>query len=190
MVGPDKVYWIGITESEEAWQRATSDRFDDYLVVGGHAPASTFHKIRRPKVFATTVRDPVERAVSYFHFVTEIATDHPLNAPFRDLGFMGTLKSRSFAPQFANLQCSWISGKAHIVPVLATLIMEGWIIRRHDQLEEMMREVAWRFRWPMPVIQRLNAAPAPYYERICTPKIERRLRRLNTEDLKLWTLLS
>ena len=56
-IGEDRVYWIGHNRPHGEWNRAKSEDFDKYFVVGGHEDVKAFDKIRRPKVFMAVTCD-------------------------------------------------------------------------------------------------------------------------------------
>src|SRR5271156_4259266 len=72
ILGSEKIYWIGNRYPIDHWESAAGSDFNDYLVVGGHVGAHAFEKkIRRPKAYLTLVREPIQRVISLFDFITK-----------------------------------------------------------------------------------------------------------------------
>jgi hypothetical protein len=90
-----------------------------------------------------------------------------------------------FRSQVHNAQCQWIGGTPDYDNALAALSKDRWIIDRHDRLNAILAEIARQFTWPLPKVEHVNVAAEPYYSRVCTPEIERLLRKINGEDQRL-----
>src|SRR5690242_16093354 len=92
-LGWDRVYWIGHERPYSHWENARGDEFADYAVVGGHCSNAEFLKIDRQKIFVTVIREPIERAISHFNYVTRGPhTDHPYRQTIEGLDILAAIR--------------------------------------------------------------------------------------------------
>src|SRR6187551_1551190 len=83
--GRRRVYWMVAANSAQ-WQRPEGLDCSRFTVVGGHHPVSIFAKIDQPKAYMAVVREPVQRAISMFHYIVEGSPrPHPLRPELRGL---------------------------------------------------------------------------------------------------------
>ena len=70
--GESKVLWYGINSDAEKYDPSEAD---SYMAVGGHKPIRFYPPSLKP-MYTSVVREPIERAVSFFNYSTEEPRSH------------------------------------------------------------------------------------------------------------------
>jgi hypothetical protein len=150
ILGWDKVYWISHKRPFEHWTNSNGDEFNNYAVVGGHCSTKTFDKIKRPKIFMAVVRDPVQRAVSLFNYITYGPDpNHGLRNELSGLSLVEAIQaSATFRRDIENRQCALIGGQPMFSEALRSLCDSQWFIDRHEAVNQLFVRVCERFGWP------------------------------------------
>jgi hypothetical protein len=191
MLGWEKVYWIGHKRPLEHWTKATDGEFDHYTVVGGHASAVEFEKIKRPKIFMSVVRDPVMRAISLFNYITwGPDPNHGLRKKLQGLTLIEAIQtSAGFRRDIENCQCRYLSGEPSFPAALRRICESEWFVDRHEAIDELFSRVCRRFGWPAQKLVLDNVGRKGYadeyledVETICA------LQQINQEDRFLVSL--
>jgi hypothetical protein len=192
ILGRDKVYWIAHDHPRSDWENSSSEDFDRYSVVGGHAEAPHFDKIRRPKIFLAILREPVERAVSLFSYILTGPDDHhPLRETLRGLSIMEALeRCAEFRRQVENFQCTMIGGAPTLSSAVQSLYARDWFIGPLAQLDEIFERVCAEYGWPFARPIRDNVGTPGYPDRYVSEEARAFLSSLNREDHLLYEKLS
>ncbi|WP_191083657.1 sulfotransferase family 2 domain-containing protein [Roseococcus microcysteis] len=113
------------------------------LLVCGHFPVThplVRHAPRR-KVLLSVLREPVERAVSFYDHVRSRA-DHPLHERIRDVSFSRALAEfPEFADQVNNYQLRQLFGTVEERGIRRMLTENNYVIGRFDELPRFIEAV-------------------------------------------------
>jgi len=116
LLGRPRVGWLGMNFQPDAL--AAGKGLEGFRVIGGHFPRRQSGGIPRKKVFVSTIREPIDRVVSYHRFVMR-QPDHPMKKQLtgdinRDvLGFFGD--------HVTNQQCQFLGEEATCESVLRSM---------------------------------------------------------------------
>lgn len=181
MLGGRFVYW------EQNWHGPfeTAD-LRRCVVVAGHMPAATLEsRAHGPVIFATVLRDPMERAVSLFNF---IATN-PLRSDCHEFRAMGleraVFESEAFIRQIRNRQCELIGAEPTFDAAMHVIGTRPWIIETMDTVSRMVPRIAAVLNVRACPLPRYHVAAPGYRETLLTERIAERIGELNREDRKL-----
>lgn len=190
-LGRDNVYWIGDSRPVAHWENAIGTEFQSYSVVGGHYEAMAFEKIGRPKVFMAVVRDPVERAISLFDYITNGPDfEHPLRAELLGLSVKEAIKkSPRFRDEITNRQCALIGGSPTFSAARQSICEREWLIGSYEVVDEVLAHVWTKFGWSsMPLVAaNVNERPG-YIDEYNSDETLDTLRELNRHDILLYNL--
>jgi hypothetical protein len=192
ILGWEKVYWISHKRPFENWTNSSGDDFNDYAVVGGHCSATAFHKIKRPKIFMAVVRDPVQRAISLFNYITcGPDPDHGLRGELSGLSLVEAIKtSVNFRRDVENRQCGLIGGQPTFSAALHTISEGEWFIDHHEAVDELFAGVCDRFGWPSRPLVSDNVGREGYADAYLSDKSTIiALNQINQEDRLLVSIL-
>lgn len=82
--------------------------------VHGHAPYGYHVVAGRPVEYATFLREPVDRAVSYYYFIKDLVrVDLFERHPLRDYADSVTISQFFRNPKHSNIQCRFLAGAAY-----------------------------------------------------------------------------
>jgi hypothetical protein len=188
ILGWEKVYWIAHKRPFEHWVNSTGSEFDDYAVVGGHANAAAFHKIKRPKIFLSVIRDPVSRAISLFNYITRGPDPNQgLRKELQGLSLVEAVRtSANLRRHVKNRQCAFIGGQPTFPAALRGLCDRQWFIDRHEAVDELFPRVCMRFGWPARPLVLDNVGREGYAdEHLSDQDTITALKEINQEDSRL-----
>lgn len=191
-LGWDRVYWIGHERPYSHWEKASSDEFADYLVIGGHCGAAEFLKIDRQKIFVTVIREPIARAISHFNYLTRGPdTNHPYRQTIQGLDILTAIRQcPEFRADITNRQCELIGGAPTLLAAAKSISEHEWLIGCHATIGEFFSRVCQRVEWPVAALRQENVSPPGYAEEYLSDPVLDALRQINEEDIRLYTLLS
>lgn len=194
ILGSEKIYWIGNRYPIDHWESAAGSDFNDYLVVGGHVGAHAFEKkIRRPKAYLTLVREPIQRVISLFDFITKGPDlSHPLRDELKGMTLIEAVeKSSRFRVEVENRQCTLIGGAPRYSDALKSISEKIWFINRHEHIEDLIRRVCEAFEWSFkPLIIANVSRRVRYFEEYHSTEIIAALREINQQDIFLYESLT
>lgn len=113
------------------------------LLVCGHFSAThpLVQRAPRRKVLLSVLREPVERAVSFYDHVRSRA-DHPLHERLRDVSFSRALADcPEFAAQLENHQLRQLFGTVEERGIRRMLSTNNYVIGRYDELPRFIQTV-------------------------------------------------
>lgn len=193
ILGSDKVYWIGQDRPVDHWEKADGTEFGEYLVIGGHYEASAFEKIQRPKIFLAIIRDPVQRAVSLFHFIKSGPdVHHPLRAELQELNLIDAVNlSQRFRAELENRQCALIGDIPTYTAAFQSIRERKWFIDGYEHIDELFARVCTNMRWPsVPLMRENTASDARYFEQYYANDVGTILNKITQEDAALYRLFA
>lgn len=91
-------------------QQFISDIRQDYRFVRGHVPYGLHRFTTRPVRYITFLRDPIDRAISFYYFVQQDGDNPATRHPLCDYAESVTLKEFYENKAFQNYQTRFISG--------------------------------------------------------------------------------
>lgn len=103
LLGSEAVGWLGIHFSMPDLQLGVG--FEKYKVIGGHFTRRGALHLPFEKVFVSTIREPVDRAVSYYNFIQNSA-EHPLRTSLT--GDFATDLLGIFGSEISQQQCHYL----------------------------------------------------------------------------------
>jgi len=200
--GEDQVFWYGL-QSDATKFNATD--VGSSCAVGGHKPLA-FYPRSFNALYSSVVRDPVERAVSFFNFCTEepearnkawLEQREKALKEWRKLGIDRSSLSRSiencdaFRQDISNLQCSYLSRyEPTFEGVLKTLKEENMVIGVFDNLPRFNKFLQAELNFPIENEARANVGRDGYSSNIFSePGIVDLIRSINAEDQRLYDFL-
>jgi hypothetical protein len=189
MMPAEEIYWIGSpAHPVEQWRRISPADLARFKVVGGHTNHRRLSLLCPGATFAALVRDPVDRAVSYFHFVSTSKGRQNVHWR-RQLESHDLLSAIHAVPTFrtriSNAQCRAIAGTPSFAAAERAIEREDWIVEVAANIDRLLHRISTRFGWPQVKSEQRNAAAPGYFQRICTDDVARAIRDINQEDLQL-----
>lgn len=186
-VGENSIYWIGHNRPRHEWDVVDAHDLSKYRVVGGHAPYIEFRERLPRSVFATLVREPIRRAVSYYLFLKTHRSEDPNWRRLATIDLLSAITTeRRFADEVSNMQCRMLSGLPSFEATVDVIGADGWMIEPSERINRLLRRLAERFKWPFVEAELHNVAPSAYFTELTTQEVEEELRRLNREDALLY----
>lgn len=176
-------------ESRSELQNFTTEDFKKYKIIMGHF---FFDKQLFPfqdRRFVTLLRDPVQRAISYYH--------HKMNSDEwrgREISLAEYLETSDDARiQFQNHQTRLLAGAAgetvtarHLEQAKRNIenhfLYVGLTERFSDTIEYLHSQLGWRSKKPVSS----NVAPKKWPAGPCTEEDMEKLRELNRHDMELY----
>jgi len=157
--------------------RVSPRQAKNILAIGGHNPygfhrlfGSWFHRMLRPEgvfsdreiLYVSIVRDPVDRLLSYFHFVRSFPA-HRLHAKTKDMDcaqffdYMAAIDNRACC---GSLQCAMVTG-GNCGPDMAIEFAEKnfLAVASVENVSPLVAALAARLEWPDVEIARKNQSP-------------------------------
>ncbi|MEZ5569492.1 MAG: sulfotransferase family 2 domain-containing protein [Halioglobus sp.] len=193
------VFWYGLNSDAE---RFVASEVNASAVIGGHRPLH-FYPPSFNAVYSSILRDPVERAVSFFNYCSAppvLGTESwrqqreaDLKA-WRDKGvdpgsMLRSIKnSHDFRREISNLQCQYLSRHgATFSGVRKTLEEEDMVVGVFDRLDLFNEFFQRELGYPIENKRKANAGTVGYSEDILAePGLVDVIRSLNTEDQRLY----
>jgi hypothetical protein len=186
--GRDQVFWHGEGEDgfvDEVINKEGHAYFDKYRVIGGHIPFSnsSIHALKRPKIHAAVIRDPVRQVVSHFEYVSHVP-EHPLHFP----GSMeDALTSCSrFLSESINMQTRYATNRERYADALTVMQEHRYLLGCFDQLPLFLQALAEMFNLEPAPLPRENVQPPSYFEQHCTPRAAEIIAGITQEDRVLF----
>jgi hypothetical protein len=113
---PEQIYSFDETHDFDDFQSLTEARKARIRVFKGHMIFGLHELIPEPSTYCTVLRDPVERAISNYHFARHTPQHHHYNLiTSQNLSLEGYLESKA-APMMDNGQTRMLSGGWYILP--------------------------------------------------------------------------
>ena len=154
--GKEHTLSIGVNLSLEEFAVLTPQKLENIRVLFGHAHAHQFRTIGARFRFAATVRNPIERAASYFNFIKVRRPDSSLAKQIGDMTLLEATRSlQPFINEISDLQCRMICGEADASKAAETIQRENWFIARQSDLNGLARTICDEYGW--------NWSPAPTF---------------------------
>ncbi len=106
------------------------DNLKQYTVVAGHVPYGLHHFTNRKVEYITFLRDPIDRAVSFYYFI-KAADKNIYKHPLRDYADSVTLKEFYENRKFQNQQTRFIAGffSDRLYPIVSHTTLEKQILK-------------------------------------------------------------
>jgi|GEM_PF-3575173 len=200
--GQSQVFWYGLHSDGTKFK---AKDLNASCAVGGHKPLA-FYPRSFDALYSSVVRDPVERAVSFFNYCTEEPESvNPawlkgrVNAleKWRELGVDRSSVARSienceaFRNDISNLQCRYLSRyEPTFEGVLKTLKEENMVIGVFDNLPLFNAFLQDKLNFPIENEARANMAREGYSSSIFgEPGVVDLIRSINVEDQLLYDFL-
>lgn len=186
--GWEQVYWLSFGGNASEISSMPAERFEPYRVVGGHAPATAFHHLPDPKVFASVIREPVSRAVSLYEYIVRGGDEtHPLRSELQELGLQRSItESDDFRRSISNTQCAMIGGEATFTAARKNMHEFSWIVATPGNAQTVVDKAAEILDVAPSVLRPENVGRTGYYDRLATPEIIEEIADLNREDRLLY----
>ena len=103
-LGSTKIARIG------SFQRLMRGCKEDFNFISGHFPYGVHHFTHRDVKYITFLRDPIDRAVSFYYFVQQDGDNPKTRHPLCDYAESVSLKDFYLDKQFHNLQTRYTAG--------------------------------------------------------------------------------
>ncbi|MEE2923013.1 MAG: hypothetical protein VYC38_14725, partial [Pseudomonadota bacterium] len=185
-VGLEHSLSIGVNITLDEFASLTPEKLANTKVLFGHASADEFRRIGAPLRFATAVRDPVARAISYFNFITVRRADSPLAKKIGGRSILAaTTNVKGFQRNISNMQCRMICGEANADKAIETIEKEDWLIAKQADLDSLLQNICEEFGWEWTPAPKANVGKKGYTKSLMAPDVEEAIRSLNREDEKL-----
>ena len=159
------------------------------LVYVGHFSYGTINKYLEPEdKIASVIREPVERALSFYNHMLSPHQNHPLHSEVKDRSLTDALTtSPRFASEMKNLMCQYLSGKRNCEGTIDVVKARGMKLYGMDQLGLMTKYVG-EFCGVSRIsdLTFANAAVNDYMSSVTTEEVEL-VRQLNEEDCKFYS---
>jgi hypothetical protein len=191
MLGRQRVYWMVVANAQQ-WRHIEDLDCRRFAAVGGHHSVALFDKIARPKVYMAVIRDPIQRAISLFHYIVEGSPrPHPLRPELRGLTVPQALaRSAQFRHLVTDAQCLMIGGARHYDAALQSLCERVWFVDTTQNIDPLFTRVCRKFGWPNRALLRENAAPSGYAEAYACEATIDALQQLNMNDSRLYRMFA
>ena len=170
-------------------RQMTDEDKRELRMISGHFVYGMHERFPQKPLYLAAVRDPIERAVSYFRFVIGTPT-HPNHDEFTSLGFEGAWEHMTgrAALTRSNEQSAILSG---IQPGEATQDALLWqrvendyfLVIPQGRMDDAIRRLRAAFGLPWTRIARMNASHAGTPE--ISPDMRARIEAENTLDMAL-----
>src|SRR6056297_237368 len=200
--GEENVFWYGLDSDRETFDRRETA---EYPVIGGHRPLS-FYPRNFNAVFSAVVRDPVDRAISYFNYCTSPPTSgrdtwkqqqNRALEYWRENGVDPASMLRSiencaeFRNNISDVQCAYLSrNKPTLAGVKRTLEKERFIVGLFDQLDKFNDFLQLELDFQLVNGVKANVGAPGYSSGISSePGLIDLIRELNKEDEALFDFL-
>ena len=184
--GKEHTLSIGVNLPLAEFPLLTPQRLENTRVLFGHADAIQFRKIGARFRFAATVRDPVERAASYFNFIKVRRPESPLAKRIGNKTLLDASKNvQPFIKNISNLQCRMICGVANADLAIETIHREDWFVAPHKELDGLITLICAEYDWKWMPAPKFNVGKKGYKSALLEPETQEVVRALNTEDDKL-----
>lgn len=198
--GKENVFWYGRDSSATEFD---IDELGSSLAVGGHR-ALDFYPRSFKALYTSILRDPVQRAVSFFNYCSVLTNDGPATlakerekelAIWRRRGLDPSSMRRSienceeFRREINNFQCRYLSRNgATFKGVRQTLETENMVIGVVDQLQLLDEFLQSELEFPIIEYKRkINVGSSGYSSEILAePGLAELIRSLNSEDQRLY----
>ena len=172
--------WLGIDFDREKL-RSDPGYFANFKVIGGHFGLREVQHLPFPKIYASVLRNPQDRIVSYFRFLKS-SPEHPLYKELNEKNLL-TIKNH-----FRNQQCRFLSvGRPTFREVHRRLEIGDVSLGLFDDFPRFMNGIGAKFDLnttvePIHVHESKNKERLPH-------ELEDFLPELISEDLKLYRYL-
>lgn len=200
--GEDGIFWYGLHSDSEVYDR---QEIEGAAAIGGHKPL-TFYPSTLPALFTSVVRNPIDRAVSFFNYCTAPPNDlgsrwseqrSRAQEAWLEKGIDPTSFSRSvenceaFRVEISNTQCGYLSRYgATFSGVMQTLQEENFVIGVFEDLDKFNGFFREELGFAMDNRARANMGNPGYSQEILKePGLIELILSLNTEDEVLYNFL-
>lgn len=189
------VFWFGIDLPFN--QQVNPKQLNGYKVIGGHFEIPLFRNVFPHSIRAAIVRNPVERAISLFHYYTVVAREaHPSGWLFwREQGinpssmYLSLTECIPFRNKVSDDQCKQLGGNT-FAAVQTELQKGNKVLGVHDYLNEFIQTISSILEWPHRELQRLNTGESGYYDEVIEDgRLYDEIMKINKEDLRLYEWL-
>jgi Sulfotransferase family len=197
--GESKVLWYGLNSDSEKFNAAEAE---SAMALGGHKPLE-FYPRSLPALYTSVVRDPVQRAVSFFHYcitLPEVQSVEWSEARAKakqvwiDKGVDPNSLTRSieqsedFRNEITNVQCGYLTRyEPTFEGVLQTLKEQNMVIGLFEQLSSFREFFQHELGFPEARRVRANAGREGYSAEILSePGLINLVREINSEDQQLY----
>lgn len=114
------------------FQNFVFDIRKDYKVVSGHVPFGLHRFTSKQVKYITFLRDPIDRAVSFYYFVQQDGENPETRNPLCEYAKSRTLKEFYESKQFQNYQTRFLSGflGTKFYNVFSTPVLKKWVLKK------------------------------------------------------------
>lgn len=190
-VGLEHSLSIGVNITLNEFASLTPEKLANTKVLFGHAFADEFRRIGAPLRFATAVRDPVSRAISYFNFITVRRANSPLAKKIGGRSVLAATNNvKGFQRNISNMQCRMICGEANAAKAIETIEKEDWLVAKQADLDSLLQNICEEFGWKWTPAPKANVGKKGYTKSLMAPEVEEAIQALNHEDMKLVEFVS
>lgn len=184
--GRESVFWYGIDLPFTKKLKASD--LAGYRVIGGHFDLCLFDDVSYPTLQVAFIRDPVERAVSLFHYYTQ-GTTQENRSRWIEWGIkaesivQSIRQSRPFRRAIENMQCRRVCGKRSFQAAIEHARSRPFLLGRHERIGEHIEELASALNWRHKRMSRENVGREGYRDRILAePGAIEAIEELNGQD--------
>ena len=185
---------------EPLWAAIPEKQRRNYRLYAGHFGFNFYHYMRRPLVYITMLRDPIDRALSNYEHILRYP-EHRLHALARQLPMAQFIRHPDACAEMNNLQVRQIGEplgrprlEDHCWPIdektLATAkrrLQSFAFFGLAERMDDSLALLAYTFGWPPPApAERLNAAPQRKTRDDYPPDAIAALHELNRLDIALY----
>lgn len=188
LYGSSRSYRIGDNEAYQSFQTLAYGAIDQYYFVSGHFSLPLFReKSGKRWYYISAVREPVERLVSVYNYVTTKGW-HPLH---RDLG---TLDREEFFHRickmhaFQNEQCSYFATLKTAQQARKNIERFYGAVAAADNLPRLIQELS-RVTEQSIVLKRTNVSKGQLKPTDLSEEVISKIKEVNSEDCLLYDWL-
>jgi len=184
--GDQDIFWYGIHSESQILQ---PENIINYRIIGGHRNLNFYKNNKKINLYLSVVRDPVERAISLFHYCSNRELDSWIKQGLNPNSLLDTLNnSPSFIKMITNRQCTLISiHNPTFEGAIKFIYNNSFIIGCMDYIDQYVEHIGKKLQWQNSKLRKIYEGKKGYRDSInITSAIRKQITDLNEEDIKLY----
>jgi hypothetical protein len=194
---PQQLHTWGPRESIEAYQQLPIEEKEAIRLISGHTAYGIHELVPGTSTYITFLRDPVQRVVSFYHFVKNNDQHYLYNHVVDEFKGIKPFVSSGITPMVDNGQTRFISGawpkpgfgeltSHHFEQAKANLDQSFTVVGLTEQFDKTLLLLQDAFNWQNINYVRQNVTKTKPQERSLTPEERETILALNQWDIPLY----
>lgn len=194
---PQQLHAWGPTDSIQAYQQLPIEEKKAIRLISGHTAYGIHELVPGTSTYMTFLRDPVQRVVSYYHFVKNNDQHYLSSHIANEFKGIKPFVSSGITPMVDNGQTRFISGawpepgfgeitSQHFAQAKANLDQSFTVVGLTEQFDMTLLLLRDAFNWRNIKYVRQNVTKAAPHERILTPEERETILAFNHWDMLLY----